>query len=281
MEPSMETKAGSVSETAHWIAAWRAHETRRKDAIFKDPFAERLAGRWLNDPPKGVPSWPMVARTKLIDDLIESSVKEGVDRVLNLAAGLDTRPYRLDLPPSLQWIEADFPAMIALKERELAGEKPRCQLSRVAVDLEDQAAFEAFLDQALAGAKQALVLTEGLLVYLEEAQVVRFAKTLAARPQVHYWVIDIASPHILKRLQKRTAARLDEEARMKFAPENGIAFYEALGWKTRDVQSMFRAAGKYRRLPFPFWLFKNAPDPDPRRPGNRPWGAVVRFTKSG
>lgn len=275
----MDTKAGSVSETAHWIAAWRAKETQRKDRIFSDPFAERLAGRWLNDPPKGVPSWPMVTRTRLIDDLIESSVKEGVDRVLNLAAGLDTRPYRLDLPPSLQWIEADFPAMIALKERELSGEKPRCILRREAVDLADQTAFEAFLDKALEGAQRAFVLTEGLLVYLEEAQVVRFTKTLAARPQIQYWVIDVASPHILKRMQKRTARRLDEEARMKFAPKNGVAFYEALGWKARDVLSMFRAAGRFRRLPFPFWLFKNAPDPDPRNPGNRPWGAVVRFTR--
>src|SRR4051812_22270841 len=106
-----QTKAGSVSETAHWIAAYRAMETRRPDAIFRDPFAARLAGPLGDKVPKAIPPWPMIARTRVIDDLILDSIGAGVDRVLNLAAGLDTRPYRLALPKSLRWIEADLPAI--------------------------------------------------------------------------------------------------------------------------------------------------------------------------
>src|SRR5256885_3324948 len=89
------TKAGSVSETAHWIAAFRAMETRKPDAIFRDPFAARLAGPFGDQVPRGVPPWPMIARTRVIDDLMLASIASGADRVLNLAAGLDTRPYRL------------------------------------------------------------------------------------------------------------------------------------------------------------------------------------------
>jgi len=37
--------------------------------------------------------------------------------VLNLAAGLDTRPYRLNLPPDFAWVEADLPELLAEKER--------------------------------------------------------------------------------------------------------------------------------------------------------------------
>jgi O-methyltransferase involved in polyketide biosynthesis len=60
--------------------------------------------------------------------------------VVNLAAGLDTRPYRLKLSPSLKWIEVDLPAMIDYKEEILATEKPVCVLERFRVNLADVAA---------------------------------------------------------------------------------------------------------------------------------------------
>jgi O-methyltransferase involved in polyketide biosynthesis len=61
-------------------------------------------------------SWPFVARTYLFDAAIERRVAEGFDTVLNLGAGLDTRPDRMALRSSVNWIEADLPAMIACKE---------------------------------------------------------------------------------------------------------------------------------------------------------------------
>jgi O-methyltransferase involved in polyketide biosynthesis len=59
----------------------------------------------------------LVARTKVIDDVIIEAIAEGCDKVLNLAAGLDTRPYRLNLPPDFAWVEADLPELLAEKER--------------------------------------------------------------------------------------------------------------------------------------------------------------------
>ena len=58
----------------------------------------------------------MVARTKVIDDVIMTAIGEGCDQVLNLAAGLDTRPYRLGLPKDFTWVEADLPGLLAEKE---------------------------------------------------------------------------------------------------------------------------------------------------------------------
>jgi methyltransferase (TIGR00027 family) len=124
-----------------------------------------------------------VARTKVIDDLIIEAISDGCDRVLNLAAGLDTRPYRLDLPEDFPSIEADLPQLLAEKERALADETPRCRLSRHAVDLADPAARDAFLNEELAGATKALVLTEGLLMYLEDSDV-RALSTAFTRPEV-------------------------------------------------------------------------------------------------
>ena len=82
----------------------RATETARPDALFSDPLAERLAGEHgraigASAPRIGRNGWWLIARTKVIDDVIVRSIEEDCDRVLNLAAGLDTRPYRLG-PPS-------------------------------------------------------------------------------------------------------------------------------------------------------------------------------------
>src|SRR5437762_13173337 len=100
-----------ISDTARWVAMYRAQETERPDALFRDPWARRLAGdrgeqllALLSRAGQGR-SWPFVTRTVVIDRFIEERVRQGADLVLNLAAGLDTRPYRMALPPSLRWIE--------------------------------------------------------------------------------------------------------------------------------------------------------------------------------
>src|SRR5512138_1155580 len=91
-----------VSDTARWVAAYRAHETERPDALFRDPLARRLAGERGEEISRTVKlgamgEWPMVARTLLFDAFVTSEVARGVDTVVNLAAGLDTRPYRMSL----------------------------------------------------------------------------------------------------------------------------------------------------------------------------------------
>ena len=68
---------------------------------------------------------------------INQELRQGVDLVLNLAAGLDARPYRLQLPPSLEWIEVDLPEILAYKEGILANEKATCALERVRLNLAD------------------------------------------------------------------------------------------------------------------------------------------------
>src|ERR1700687_2092718 len=95
-----------VSDTARWVAYFRALETLRPDALFRDPFAERLAGEHgfhlantLQDGNKH--EWAWMARTYLFDQFLSRTIKDGIDLVVHLAAGLDARPYRMDLPPAL------------------------------------------------------------------------------------------------------------------------------------------------------------------------------------
>ena len=88
--------------------------------------------------------------------------------MLNLGAGLDTRPYRLDFIDKVTWVEVDYPAMIAYKDEQLAGETPHCKLERVKLDLADTAARRQFLAEMNARSKNILVLTEGVLAVSQQ-----------------------------------------------------------------------------------------------------------------
>lgn len=258
----------------------RATESARTDALFSDPLAERLAGEHGRAIVDNVPwrdrsGWWLVARTKLIDDAIAEALAHGCDRVLNLAAGLDTRPYRLDLPPDLTWIEADLPKLLAEKAQVLADQTPRCRLTRIAVDLADPPARDSFFDEALAGATKAFVLTEGLSMYLEASDVAALSAAVK-RPEVAWWMIDFAFPGLRERINKNVAG-ISENAPFKFAPENGLAFFEDLGWRPVEAESLLMAAKRFRRLPI--WMrpltWRRS---DLRHPGGRPTTAVALLT---
>src|SRR5882724_4996675 len=164
-EPSLR----NVSDTALWVAVFRAQESERKDALFFDPYARELAGARGAEIAKqiGMPGWPIVVRTQVLDEMILKAVEEdGFDTVLNLAAGLDTRPYRLALPATLRWIEVDLPTMVEYKKEVLKQAKCFCRLERHAVDLADPQARRALFTKVGAAADKVLVVTEGLLIYL-------------------------------------------------------------------------------------------------------------------
>jgi methyltransferase (TIGR00027 family) len=273
----------NVSDTARWVAVYRAWESARADALFRDPYADLLAGERGRAIAKLMPKqarsgWPIIARTRLIDDLVQAAIAQGCDCVLNLAAGLDARPYRLELPAALRWVEADLPALVDGKERVLADAKPRCQLSRIRVDLADAAARGAVLREVLGPSRKAFVITEGLLIYLEESQVRSLAQDLFAQAGVRWWVLDLASPELVEMLQK-TMGRHLASAPMKFAPPNGVAYFEALGWGVTQVHSIFHAARRFGRLPWFLRLFALLPEPDPRRLGRARWSGVVQLER--
>src|ERR1700722_16186285 len=271
-----------VSDTARWTALHRATESARPDALFNDPLAERLAGEHGRAIVAQVPrstrnGWWLIARTKIIDDTIAQAIADGCDRVLNLAAGLDTRPYRLNLPADFQWIEADLPDLLAEKTQLLADQTPRCRLTRSPVDLADPVARNAFFDKALDGATRALVLTEGLLMYLEDRDVKALSDAIT-RPEVAWWMFDFVGPG-QKRLMNKKMAGMLENAPFIFAPDNGLAYFEDLGWRVLESEYLMAAAKRFRRLPIFMWPATWGPQPNPRHPGRRPWSATALLTR--
>ncbi|AGB24968.1 methyltransferase, putative, TIGR00027 family [Mycobacterium sp. JS623] len=271
-----------VSDTARWVATYRAVESERPDALFHDHLADRLAGERgraiVAAAPRAIRNgWWLAARTKVIDDIILEAIADGCDKVLNLAAGLDARPYRLDLPQDFTWVEADLPDLLTEKAHALADQTPRCRLTRHVVDLADPRARDEFLTDELAGVTKALVLTEGLLMYLQERDV-RGLSTAFTRPEIAWWVLDFFGPGLQKRMNKRTRGLLDS-APFIFAPENGVGYFEDLGWRVVEMDSVFTAAHRFGRLPL--WMRPLAwlPQPDPHKPGNNTYSGIVRLTR--
>lgn len=280
---SKEPLIRNISDTALWVAVFRARESERPDALFRDPYARKLAGERGEQIAKELqfsqPEWPYAARTVRFDEMVRSRVEQGTDMVINLAAGLDTRPYRLAVPPSLKWIEVDLPGITEYKEQVLTGEKPRCALERVRLDLADVTARRDLFRELGSRAHKALILSEGLLVYLSREQVLELARDLAAQPSFQDWGIDMGSPGLLQMLQKNLKQLSDAGSPLKFGPEEGPDFFLPAGWKPVEVYSMLKTAARIKRLPFFMRLLALLPESNGRQ-GKRPWGAVVRLTRS-
>ena len=275
-----------IADTARLAAAYRALESERPDAVFRDPFARRLAGprgeAMLDAVPGGRrDAWAWVARTYLFDQLIGEQVKRGIDMVVNLAAGLDARPYRMPFPASLQWVEVDFPNVIAYKDDALRGEAPTCALERVPLDLSDVGARRVLFERLGRRASKALIITEGLLIYLTPAAVGALAQDLAVPSGFQRWVLEIVSPGLLRRLQREIGARLSEaDAPLKFGPEQGPAFFADHGWEPVDVRSMLRTAARLKRVPLWMRIMSRLPESTGRQ-GSSPWAGVCLLGRGG
>ena len=249
-----DTPLDSLADTALWVAVFRARESRRPDALFRDPLAAQLAGDRgfeLVDGPSGAPqtSWSVAIRTVVIDELVTEAVARGADTVLSLGAGLDARPYRLDLPAGLRWFEVDYPQLVALKEQRLAGEVPRCRVERVGLDLARREDRRALFGRIAATSPNVLVLTEGLVPYLSGEEVATLADDLFAQPSFSGWVIDYLAPELVRALQGRSAV---VAAPLRFAPADWHAFFAEHGWRATQLRYLADASERLgREMPYP------------------------------
>lgn len=274
----------NISDTARWAAVFRARETERPDALFRDPYAERLAGKLGVDIANTLPegnshAWAWVARTYLFDEFITRELQQGADMVVNLAAGLDARPYRMRLPASPPWVEVDLPEILTYKEGILASEKPSCRLERIRLDLSDGEARRAFFAEVNRRAKKILVLTEGLLIYLSAEEVAELARELAGGANFQRWIMDLSSPGLLRMMQRTTGKQLSQVgAPFKFAPLEGPAFFTPHGWELMEVKGLLRTATRFKRPPFFLRLLGHLPEKKGPA-GNRPWSGVCLFKR--
>lgn len=275
----------NVSDTARWVAYYRAMETDRPDARFRDPYARRLAGpegkRIVDEMPRGkATAWAMVTRTFVFDEIILDVVRNrNADLVLNLAAGLDARPWRLALPPSLRWVDVDLPPMLEYKTSNMRDAQPVCRYEAIPTDLVNASEREAVFSRVAARASAALVIAEGLLIYLTDEQVAGLARELHRQTSFRWWLIDLASPRLLQILQKSWGRTLAKgNAPFRFAPPNGTDFFRPLGWREVTYRSALEEAHRIgREMPMMwFWrLLSRLSPPEKREEARRISGYVL------
>lgn len=278
-----ETDVNAVDDTARWVAHHRALESARPDALFHDPFAVRLAGstgRRIAETASGAPAstggddWYLTARTVLFDRAIAAAIADGFEVVINLGAGLDARPYRLDLPADLEWIEVDHSAILEEKAAILEAATPRCRLRRIPLDLAD-VGLENLLS-SFAG-RRTVVLAEGLVMYFSPGEVDALSATLLAAG-VDRWCMDLSAAGVGSLMAERNRGLL-RHAPWRFLPVDGVAHFEQRGWRAERIEPLFPAAVALGRLDSPeAHRLAAGPQPDPRNPGDVPFSAVVTYS---
>jgi methyltransferase (TIGR00027 family) len=274
-----------ISDTARWMAVYRARETESDAPLFRDPFARALAGERGERIAHALKfgddhAWSFIARTHLFDRFVTRLVEHGVEMIVNLAAGLDTRPYRMDLPASLQWVEVDLPDILDYKDEILGAAQPVCRLERIRMDLSNEDGRRGLFADLGRRAQRIAVISEGLVVYLMPDAVAALARDLAARPAFQHWVLDLASPGLIEMMKQATGDAMNEAgAPFLFAPSEGPAFFSTHGWQPVEVRSLLKTAAKLGRLPLALRVIAMLPESNGAQ-GRRPWSAVCLFART-
>ncbi|MEU6562054.1 class I SAM-dependent methyltransferase [Nocardia nova] len=267
----------SVGATAIGVAAMRAAETRRPDALFHDPFAERLvdgagsgwsrimrarfaaagaegadsggSGSETGEPAAGDDNLyrplaaMLLARTVYFDEYFAAATSSGIRQIVILASGLDARAYRLEWPSDTVLFEIDQPKVLSFKDTTLAEVSPAADRRAVAVDLR-QDWPKALRDNGFDPAKPTAWLAEGLLRYLPgEAQDRLFADLAALSAPGSRMALNIGRG----RREDTPALRALRERRTRLLAEAGITLkLEELWypWEGRtDPRDWFTAHG--------------------------------------
>lgn len=277
--------AWNVSETAFWTAEYRARETENRRPLFQDRYARRLAGRRGEEIARTLPfadkySWSWAVRTYMFDELITEQVRQGTDIVVNLAAGLDARPYRMELPDTLIWVEVDLPDIIAYKADVLRREKPSCALERVSLDLADVEGRRALFAALGTRARKALILSEGFVIYMTAEQAGALAADLATPDSFQSWMLDLVSPGLLRILQQNMGSQLSSGGcSLQFGPSEGPGCFASKGWRPTEVRSLLRTAASKQRLPLAIRFLALLPESTGPQ-GALPWSGVTLLART-
>ena len=124
--------------------------------------------------------------------------------------------------------------------------QPRCQLTRVKLDLADAAARREMLAGINGRATKMLILTEGVVPYLTPEDVGALADDLRALDHAAYWIVDYFTAEVFKRRQRMFAKKM-RNAPFKFHPEDWFAFFAEHGWRCKELRYIAEEADRLHR----------------------------------
>jgi len=250
----------NVSDTAFWVASYRAIESKKEKPLFRDPLAALLVGehgKKVSDsmaPIAKYAYWSVTIRTCLIDESVLKYINQGYKTIINLGAGLDTRPYRLAFPPDVRWIEIDLPEVIEFKNQKLRDQQPNCTLERICLNLSDTTERKKTFSELNNRVGSALILTEGVIPYLTEYSVSGLANDIKDQSNFELWIAEYYSPEVYPRYQSAKFKGLLGDAPFQFFPTEWFSFFEDAGWRKKEMHYLHDEAEKHnRKFPLPWW----------------------------
>lgn len=175
----MNEKLKGVAKTSLLVAAMRAEESKLNESegrLFLDPYAELLAGAeglaLKEKAIAAVGNQPAIAvRTAYIDEKFNNAINAGIKQFVIIAAGMDSRAYRLNFSPDTNVFELDQPEVLKYKSEKLINAQSKCQRIEIAVNL-----IEEWQNKLLVAGfnknEKTLWNVEGLLMYLNESEVI-------------------------------------------------------------------------------------------------------------
>jgi methyltransferase (TIGR00027 family) len=247
-----------LGSTARWTAAVRARERAREDRLFDDPWAAALAGKegaeWI-EPRSADSVAPMVLRTRFFDDFLQRiCLQHAIRQVVLVAAGLDTRAFRLNWPAGTRLFELDQSAVLKYKEQVLrsAGARPACQRQTIEADLTGPWK-EKLVKAGFDTQHPSVWLLEGFLFYLPNESVTHLLDEVTSLAAPKSWMgFDVINSTML--ISPLTRQWVEMQANSG-APWIGTmddpeGFLAARGWKARLTQAGAEDAN-YGRWPYP------------------------------
>lgn len=247
-----------LSSTAYWMASVRAREHEREDRLIRDPWAAALAGEegmaWIaNRSAESVV--PILIRTRYFDDFLQRITHEhGILQVVLLAAGLDTRAFRLCWPEGTAVFELDQPSILTYKEQILhaANAQSACARQVIGVDLTAPWVDE-LLSHGFDPQRPSVWLLEGFLFYLVNEIIRQLLDEVANLASPGSWMgFDVVNSVMLTSplTQKWLEMQAQSGAPWIGTMDDPVAFLAQRGWEARLTQAGADDAN-YGRWPFP------------------------------
>jgi methyltransferase (TIGR00027 family) len=256
--PDESTQNNLLGSTARWTAGVRAREGLREDCLFNDPWAAALAGaegmEWAEHR-SGDNGASIAIRTRFFDDCLQRVTGEqAIRQVVLMAAGLDTRAFRLSWPAQTRLFELDQPQVLKYKEQVLnsTGAQPASERLTIEVDLTGP--WTETLTRAGFDPQQPSAwLLEGFLVYLPNESITRILDEVTSLAAPGSWLgFDIINSDMLTSQWTRQWVETLAHAGVPWigTMDDPIDFMERRGWEATSTQAGEKDAD-HGRWPYP------------------------------
>lgn len=244
--------------TARWTAGSRARESLREDRLFNDPWAGLLAGKegkeWTEHRSTDQGT-SVVVRTRFFDDFLQRvTAQHAIRQIVLMAAGLDTRAYRITWPAHTRLFELDQPYVLEYKEQVLteASAQPTCEHKTLSVDL-TFSWHEALVQAGFQSQQPSAWLLEGFLHYLPNEHIARLLDEITSLAVPGSWLgFDIINRTMLTSPWTRSIVEPMTAAGTPWIGwlDDPVAELAARGWQATLTQPGEEGA-HYGRWPYP------------------------------